>query len=281
MTSLQVKQVKERITISKQIMTNTITVPVTRFGPNGKQDAQNEVACEMPLTIFLNGRELLTTLCSPKALDYLAVGVLLSEGLITRRSDLCSIKVKDECRVYVESVNDVNDKYKALKPLIASSGGKGSSSYGSSDIEKESISSKLRITAEQVLHLTGNFLSRSSIYKATHGVHSAALCDPNHILLFQDDIGRHNALDKIFGECFLKDTPLVDSIIITSGRVSSEILLKIAKRGVPILVSKAPPTAQGIMLARDIGVTIIQATRDDSLFVYSCSERVFQDSNHV
>ena len=257
----------------------TTTVSVTKFSPESTQVTQSEVVVEMPITIFLNGRELLTTLCSPVDLEYLTAGILVSEGLVSKRSDINSIKVDaTEGAVYVEGGPDAEcQKQIAFKPLIASGGGKGPSGYNLSHVLKDSVNSKLTITAKQVSDLVGGFLTRSSTYETTHGVHSAALCTPRKIIIFQDDIGRHNALDKIFGECFLKGIPVIDSIIITSGRISSEILLKVAKRGVPILISKAPPTNQGISLAQGVGITLIRVIKDGSILVYSHPERIPPD----
>jgi len=121
------------------------------------------------------------------------------------------------------------------------------------------------------------FQQRSQIFRTTGGVHSAALCDTEGILVFSEDIGRHNAIDKIFGECILRDIPTDDHIIITSGRISSEILLKIAKRNVPILISKAAPTNLGISLANDLGVTLVGFVRGKRMNVYANEWRVVTD----
>lgn len=258
----------------------SIVVPVTMFVNDGVQTVEREVVYEMPFTIFLNGRELLTTLCTPVDLEYLAAGILVSEGLVTSRSDIKSIEIDaDKEAVFIQSTVDVQEQcQKSFKPLIASGGGKGSSSFNLKSVLKGSVNSKLTISVTQALNLIDIFFAVSSIYENTHGVHGAALCDPNGITLFKDDIGRHNALDKIFGECFLKDILLTDSIILTSGRISSEIILKVGKRGIPILISKSPPTNQGVSLAEDIGITLIQVTKDKTLLVYSHVERIISSN---
>jgi len=114
----------------------------------------------------------------------------------------------------------------------------------------------------------------SRVFKATGGVHSAALCDTQNILVFSEDIGRHNAIDKIFGECILEDIPTDEHLIITSGRVSSEILLKVAKRSIPILISKSAPTNLGVRLADDLGITLIGFVRGERMNVYTNKWRV-------
>ncbi len=257
-------------------MAKTVNIPVTMFGPDGQKPGHDEIACEMPLTIFFNGAELLTTLCTPVDLDYLTAGILESEGLISGPADISSMKMStDERSVYVESPVNIDLQEKAaFKPLIASGGGKGSSSYDLRRALKGMVESEVTISTDQIIALANDFLTHSSTYENTHGVHSAALSDSQKIILFQDDIGRHNALDKIFGECLVKEMPLNDGIILTSGRVSSEIILKIARRRVPVLISKASPTNQGVSLAKGIGITLVRVTRGGNIFVYSHPERI-------
>jgi FdhD protein len=119
-----------------------------------------------------------------------------------------------------------------------------------------------------------DFQERSDVFKATGGVHSAALCDTNSILLFTEDIGRHNAIDKIFGGCLLEDIPLNDRAMMTSGRVSSEILLKVARRNIPILISKSAPTDVAVKLADNWGITLVGFVRGTKMNVYANSQRV-------
>jgi FdhD protein len=112
------------------------------------------------------------------------------------------------------------------------------------------------------------------VFKATGGVHSAALCEAKSILVFSEDIGRHNAIDKIFGECILKDIPTEGCLIITSGRVSSEILLKVARRNIPLLISKSAPTNLGVRLADDLGITLVGFARGRRMNIYTNGWRI-------
>jgi len=107
------------------------------------------------------------------------------------------------------------------------------------------------------------------VFKATGGVHSAALCHTKGIFVFSEDIGRHNAIDKIFGECVLRDIPTDDHMIITSGRISSEILLKVARRNIPILISKSAPTNLGVRLADELGISLIGFVRGKKMNIYT------------
>ena len=159
--------------------------------------------------------------------------------------------------------------------LIASSGGRGTNSYSTDASETGAeIKAQLKISAPEVSILVEEFVQRSKVFKATGGVHSAALCDATKILLFSEDIGRHNAIDKIFGECLLKEVPTDDHIVVTSGRVSSEILLKVARRNIPILISKSAPTNLGVKLATQLGMTLIGFARGKRMNAYASSWRI-------
>jgi len=162
-----------------------------------------------------------------------------------------------------------------FKRLITSGCGRGTSFYSAADVEGQvKVESQTKISALDVFELVAEFQHRSQIFKTTGGVHSAALCDTKSILIFSEDIGRHNAIDKIFGECILKDIPTGDRILVTSGRVSSEILLKAAKRNIPLLISKSAPTDLGVKLANDLGVTLIGFVRGKRMNVYANDWRV-------
>jgi len=118
---------------------------------------------------------------------------------------------------------------------------------------------------------------QSTLYRTAGGVHNAALCDPDRIVIFRDDIGRHNAIDKIHGECFLENLPVGGRLLLTTGRISSEILIKAGKLGVPFLVSRSSPTSLALDLAERTGITVIGQVRGGGLSVYSRPERLETD----
>jgi FdhD protein len=130
------------------------------------------------------------------------------------------------------------------------------------------------VTATQARALMHELLRASDLYREAGGVHSAALATPERIVIFRDDIGRHNAVDKIHGECFLNDVPVDDKLLLTTGRVSSEILVKAAKLGVAILVSRSSPTDLALELAGRTGITVIGQVRGGGLTVFSGVQRV-------
>ena len=249
------------------MINNVEQFPIWRVTEKGKRNAVDVVVKEFPLIISLNNQEVVTLLCSPQNLDYLAIGFLASEGLIKSKADIKKIAV-DQQRgtVQVETASELASQPPS-KRLITSGGGRGAPSYPARGQGK--VESDIEISAHEVFALIDEFVQHSEVYKATGGVHSAALCDTRSILVFSDDIGRHNAIDKVFGECLLNDIPTAGRLVITSGRVSSEILLKVAKRNVPLLISKAAPTDLGVRLAQDLGVTLIGFARGKKMNLYA------------
>jgi FdhD protein len=254
------------------------TLTVLKFTEKGSSSIEDIVAKEFALTIILNNRELATLLCSPANLKYLAVGFLFSEGLLKSKDEIKRIMVDDRRgAVRVETERDEELAGDVLSKKIIASGGGRSAFLHSVAAAQGKVESQIEISAPEVSALMNKFQRRCRIYRATGGVHSAALCDNKNVLVFNEDIGRHNALDKIFGECVLNDMATNDRIIITSGRVSSEILLKVARRNIPIIISKSAPTNLGVRLAGALGVTLVGFVRGKRMNVYTHAERIVRD----
>ena len=253
---------------------------IKRFTEIGSSSIRDEVVREFPLTIILNNQELATLLCSPTNLKYLAIGFIFAEGLLKSKDEIRKMMV-DERRgvVRVETVGGEEfDREALFKRLITSGCGRGVFLYSATDVlGRVKVESRVEVSPLEVLALVSEFQQRSRIYRATGGVHSAALCDMKNILVFSEDIGRHNAIDKIFGECILNDIAMEGHIIITSGRVSSEILLKVARRNIPIIISKSAPTNLGLRLATDLGVTVVGFVRRRRMNVYTHVGRIVTD----
>jgi FdhD protein len=255
----------------------TEKLPLVRITELDREEVEDVVVREYPLTIFLNGQELITLLCSPTNQKYLAVGFLVSEGFIISKDDIKDIVVdsqKGVVRVHTlegkEQVADV-----MFKRMITSGCGRGATFYNMADAQgRVNVESQVRISAPDVFVLVREFQGHSRIFKSTGGVHSAALCDNKSIIVFSEDIGRHNAIDKVFGECILNDISTSDRIVVTSGRVSSEIVLKVNKRNIPVLISKSAPTDQGVKLARDMGITLVGFVRGKKMNVYANDWRI-------
>lgn len=249
--------------------------PILRATRDGIEEMEDIVVKEFRLTIILNDRELVTLLCSPEKLDCLAIGFLFSEGLISSKDDIREIDLDVEGGL-VRVVTKTPQKFPKnilSQRLIGSSGGKGASPFAGID-PLSKIDTPIHVLPSEVLDLVEQFVHRSGLFESTGGVHSAALCNTTSILVFSEDIGRHNAIDKVFGECLLKDIPIHDHLLVTSGRVSSEILSKAAKRRIPILISKSAPTDLGLELAQERGITLIGFVREKRMNIYTHRWRV-------
>ncbi|MFC1939620.1 formate dehydrogenase accessory sulfurtransferase FdhD [Chloroflexota bacterium] len=255
-------------------------VSILRLTEESRSNVEDVVAREFPLTIILNSQELVTLLCSPKDLKYLAIGFLFSEGLLKDKDEIKKIMVDEQrgvARVETRDNNVLADEL-IFKRLITSGCGRGASFYSAADAQDQAkIESQTRMSTQEVLSLVRSFQHCSQIYRATGGVHSAALCDTKSILVFSEDIGRHNAIDKIFGECILEDIPTAGQVVVTSGRISSEILLKVAKGKVPIIISKSAPTDLGVKLANDLGISLLGFVRGKRINAYTHDWRILRD----
>ncbi|MCL0041378.1 formate dehydrogenase accessory sulfurtransferase FdhD [Dehalococcoidia bacterium] len=258
----------------------TETVSILRITEQDGSEMEDVVVREFPLTIILNNQELVTLLCSPTNLKYLALGFLASEGFIRAREEVKSIFLDDRRGVArVQSVASEGSPDIAgdliFKRFITSGCGRGTAFYSIANAANAAmVESKTEISASQVFTMMREFQHRSEVFKNTGGVHSAALTDGERLLIFADDIGRHNAIDKILGECLWENTPTEDRVIVTSGRISSEILFKVAKRGIPIIISPSAPTDLAVRTASDLGITLIGFVRGKRMNVYANSWRV-------
>jgi FdhD protein len=235
------------------------------------------VVRESPVTIFLNDVDLVSLLCSPKDLEYLAVGFLFGEGFIKSKREIKSVFAdKKDGVVWVETV----DRKKLLeniltKRFITTGCGRGFSFVDSAEYSKRLKANRgFKIPASSIASLMKEFQSRSLIYRKTGGVHSAGLANAGGIVIFNEDIGRHNAIDKVLGERLLKGTKDDNLVMITSGRVSSDILIKAARGKIPIIISKSAPTDLAVRLARELGITLVGFARGSRMNVYSNEWRI-------
>lgn len=235
------------------------------------------VVREVPLTIFVNGRELITLLTTGDANKELTLGFLLSEGFLKSREDLEGILVNDEGGVVeVRLAGDTELAEKLWGKRVVTSGcGKGATFYHLLDsLQARPIPSGTIVTPGQVFGLMRELNRRSDLYRQTRGVHNSALAEGDQILIFREDIGRHNAVDKIRGACFLEDIPMEGKILVTTGRMSSEIVVKVARMGIPILISRSAPTSLALEIADSIGLTLIGYVRGETMIVYTEQHRV-------
>lgn len=255
-------------------------LPVVKITADGRADVEDLVVKEAPLTIVLDNQELVTMLCLPANLKHLAVGYLLSEGLLKDKEEIRKVIADDQRGiVWVETREGTGiDSQILSKRLITSGCGRGASFYSLADAQVGiKTDSQFQMSAGDIFTLVDKFQHYSDLYKVTHGVHSAALCDAKNILVFADDIGRHNAIDKVIGECVIKGVPTDNCGLIFSGRISSEMLLKAARSRIPLIISVAAPTNVAIHMASDMGMTVVGMVKGKRMNIYSGAWRIVTD----
>jgi len=234
------------------------------------------VASERTVTLYINDEALVSLLCSPLELDSLAVGFLISEGILTSRDNLVSVKVQGES-VFASLKNMTVDRNDLLLRKAISSGcGQGVTFSDTGTLRKlPPVSRRLSLPLKVIRGLLRDFVKISTLYRKTGGVHSAVLADSDgRILLSSEDIGRHNAVDKLLGKAFLQNIPVEDKLILSSGRVSGEIMTKIIRSRMPVLISRAAPTCMSVSAAEDHGVTLIGFARGDRMNIYAHPWRI-------
>lgn len=235
-------------------------------------EVEDLVVCEYPLTIFLNDQEFITLLCSPKSLKNLSIGFLYSEGIIKSVSDIDSINIDEKMGYAYIKIGNVSKFAKQLygKRVITTGCGKGSIFYNALDSLKcKQFKNNLDIDYKKLLDIMKLFNKKSELFLETGGVHSVGLIDGDDILYFEEDIGRHNALDKIIGNCLIDNVNIEDKAIITSGRITSEIVLKCAKLGIGCIISRSAPTNLAIDTGKKLNIEIIGFARGNKLNVYN------------
>ena len=251
-------------------------ISVLRIDKGVKQNFKDSITSEIPLTVYLNEKELLTLSCSPDHLKELSVGFLYTSGIIKSIDEIKSVII--DRQNWISNITLKNSKQSPdllFKRLYTSGCGRGTIFYSALDkIHANPIRKDRKISAEKILELMKSFQKMSTVFKETGGVHSAALSDGEVITAFKEDIGRHNAIDKLTGEALIKKINLEDSLLFTSGRLSSEIVSKVQKMGPAFLISRSAPTDQAIRAAKALNLTLVGFVRGQRMNVYSAAERI-------
>lgn len=258
-------------------------IAIVRIDADGRKTEDDVIVREHALTItlsdgkFVKDREYVTIFCSPSDLDLLGLGFLLSDDIIQSMDDIKHFKLSDDQNTLAVFVNTNADLAEKLLTKRDVTSGCGRNSNPRDLLEAAKIQpthSKMELSADTIINFSSEFQAMSEIYKSTGGTHAAALCDKDDILIFKEDIGRHNAVDKVFGECLLKNIRTDDKMIMTSGRISSEMLLKAAKQNMPIVVSRSAPTSMALQFAQRAGITLVGFARGRRMNIYSHDFRI-------
>ena len=250
---------------------------ILRVKANAAQMEEDSLVEETPLTIVINSnKELVTFLCTPEDVEDLIRGFLFTSGLISNMADISQISVdRQSWTAYIKLIEKNMNEDLIFKRLYTSGCGKGALFYNAHDMLKsEKLEINLKVKHHAIFILMREFKKKSNLYLKTGGAHGAAIADSDRILIFREDIGRHNAIDKIIGHSLKDDVFLEDKILITSGRISSEVLLKAHKCKLPLIISKGAPTNQAVKLAQNMNITLAGFVRGKSMNIYSIPERI-------
>ena len=240
-----------------------------RFSDKGWVRTSDYVPIEREVTIYVNLRELVTILCTPTKLNCLVLGFLYSEGIISGIGDVTMMRVCDEeSEVDVRLSNPAFELPARRKLTSGCGGGATFTTLG------QRVDSGLVAAPMEVLSLMKQLQEHMDLYRLSGGVHASALADSQGLLVVAEDIGRHNTIDKIQGECLLRGLSTRDRLLLSTGRISSEMLLKATRMQVPVVVSRHSPTESAISLARDLGIALVGYARGNRLLVYSHPERL-------
>lgn len=239
-----------------------VTVRVRRFTGSGTdceafEDTTDTIVSETALTVVHGDFRFTLSSCSPSCLEYLAVGHLASLGRIGKDDRITCLERPEEGNV-----------------IRVQTGRELESTGGAGKAGRLPASQAVRFPPEAICGVLDDLLRRSPLFQMTGGVHAAALCDAGGILVWHDDIGRHNAVDKVVGHALLDGITQSDKFLALTGRINSEIAAKVASAGIPVVATKAPPTSLGVAVAGQAGVTVVGFVRNLRLTVYTCPERI-------
>lgn len=230
-----------------------------------------EVIVETPVSLTVNGEVWLTFMCTPVDLDALAVGFLFNEGLIDSSGEIASVRVcpsLDNVDVWLNHPVEKPDKWSRT------SGCTGGVTSADPKADRPKLYNGATLTPENVCGLITKLFEAQDLYRKTGGVHTSALSDGLNMHILAEDIGRHNTIDKISGKCLLQGIELQRRILITTGRISSEMLQKSARLGAATVISRTSPSSLSIQMAEKWGITLIGYARRNRFNVYTHPERI-------
>ena len=258
---------------------NTSTRNILRFSRGIIEEKIDTVAVEHPITIRINDKEFMTIVCTPDYIEDMVIGFLSSEGVIPKYESIKDMWLQEELGIVHIKTDTHFPFYEKMlnKRYITSCCGMSRQGFVFAHdalTAKEITSINVRLTPENCFSLMDQLDQSADMFRHTGGVHNAALCDSDTIIIARMDIGRHNALDKLYGHCLKNNIPVQNKVIAFSGRISSEILLKVAKIGCEIVLSKSAPTELALTLAEELGITTVGFIRGESFNIYTHPERI-------
>ncbi len=245
------------------------------------KDIETSVTMERPLTLFLNGQEIVTMMTIGDYPEYLAVGYLLNQNMLRPDDEITAIDYDDDIETVVVRTARKTDFEDKLKRKTLTSGCAQGTVFGDlmEEFEDVTLDADARVKTSWLYALSKTVNTTPSLYLEAGAIHGCVLAHQDRPLIYMEDVGRHNAVDKIAGYMLLERIAPDDKIFYTTGRLTSEMVIKTVKMRIPILVSRSGFTAWGVDLARQAGLTLIGRMKGKRFLVLSGEERVVYDAD--
>ena len=238
------------------------------------------VPMERPLTLYLNAQEIVTMMTIGDYPEYLALGYLLNQNMLKYDDVVTDVEYDDDLQVVVVRTAHHTNFEQKLKKRTQTSGCAQGTAFGDLLEAVESVALPLaELRTSWLYQMTQTINTMPSLYLEAGAIHGCVLCKEGEPVCYTEDVGRHNAVDKIAGWMFQHGVEAGDKILYTTGRLPSEMVIKTVRMGIPILVSRSGFTAWGVELARQVGLTLVGRTRGKRFIALSGEERIVYDQN--
>ncbi len=231
------------------------------------EQTERSVVEEYPLRLRVNGRDLATLVCSPHQLNFLLAGFFQLQGFIVNLDDILSMGICSEYGLAELRLRSALPK--RLQPTLTSGCGTGIAYNLPQSLLNHSRQRPRSYRSQELFVLMKDLQGLTEQYRSHGGIHSAAIADGTGLLLYAEDIGRHNTLDRLAGEAMFRKLDLRDKLLLTSGRVSTEMVAKAARLGIGLIASRTSPTDKAIELCEQAGITLVGYLRGSSMEIYS------------
>ena len=266
---------KEEYLISPNINDKSLITELQGFDENSKL-INTKVINEKSLTIFLNNQEIVTLMTIGDHPKYLAIGYLLNQNMLKKNDKISKVEFDKELNIVVIRTNRKTNYENKLKKKITTSGCAVGTIFGDiyDEIKNTKLKSKKKIKHKWIYEISKKINLTPSLYLEAGAIHGCALISNNKPLIYMEDVGRHNAVDKIAGYMFLKNINSSNKIFYTTGRLTSEMVIKTIKMGIPILISRSGFTAWGVDLARLSNLTLIGRAKGKKYLALSGEKRI-------
>ena len=266
--------------ISPDLDNDNLTETIECLNESGEK-IQLPVVKEIPLTIYLNKQEIVTAMTLGDMPDLLAVGYLLNQNMLKRDDIISEIDYDKELQIVVVRTNRKTNYEKKMEKKIRTSGCAVGTVYGDimDDFSSINLDKKAKIKTSWIYTISKKVNTRPSLYLKAGALHGCVLCKNDSPLIYIEDVGRHNAVDKIAGWMFLNKEKASDKIFYTTGRLTSEMVIKTVQMGIPILISRSGFTESGVKLAKEAGLTLIGRAKGKRMIIANGIERVVFDTD--